>query len=58
MLPSFISNLIWGEEKEEEAEEEEAVKGKVGCEEALELSATEEAGDWIVISCQIPSERG
>lgn len=49
MLPSFLSNFIWGEEEEEANAKDE---------ETLVHSATEEAGDWLVITCQMSSEHG
>lgn len=42
MLPSFVSNLIWGESKEDETANEEEV---------VEHTVSEEAGDWLVIDC-------
>ena len=48
MLPSFLSNFIWGEEEEANAKDEET----------LVHSATEEAGDWLVITRQMSSEHG
>ncbi len=40
MLPSFVSNLIWGPPAEEES-------GGA----SLEHSTSEEPGDWLLISC-------
>lgn len=45
MLPSLISNLIWGASEPEE--NGEGVK-----EEEVEHSTSEEAGDWVLISCE------
>ncbi len=40
MLPSFVSNLIWG------APESEEKHGTV-----VEHSTSEEPGDWLLVSC-------
>lgn len=47
MLSSLISNLIWGSSEPEPAEE----NGGAGDTE-IEHSASEEAGDWLLITCQ------
>ena len=49
MLPSFLTNLFWAQSQEGEREE----TGNNGCGAlAVEHTASEEAGDWLLITTQ------
>ena len=47
MLPSFLTNMFWAQNQDEQ----EATDGE-WTEDAVEHTASEEAGDWLLITTQ------
>lgn len=52
MLPSFLTNLFWGQSQEGEGEETGNSGWSAGGNLAVEHTTSEEAGDWLLITTQ------
>ena len=52
MLPSFLTNLFWAQNEEGEGEGTSNSGWSAGGDLAVEHTASEEAGDWLLITTQ------